>query len=196
MKIAVYSKNCKSKRRRSKLTIARDDDQVLSSISKFEFDRLMTFGDNLDALSFSARKIYWNIQTIIGATILDLAEYQMYSFHYYTMRAHIDFRLLYRDTNSLLYKIRSIVFYEELERKPASVVSEFNFSNYPNDHCSYSTENKRVVLKFKDEIAGDFITEFVRFKTKIYSVLSKSKYCLFNLKHVSSIFKLKRLLGF
>ena len=194
MKIAVYSKNCKSKRRRSKLTIARDDDQVLSSISKFEFDRLMTFGYNLDALSFSARKIYWNTQTIIGATILDLAEYQIYSFHYYTMRAHIDCRLLYSDTNSLLYKIRSIDFYEELERKPASVVREFDFSNYPNDHCSYSTENKLVVLKFKDDFAGDFITEFVRFKTKINSVLSKSKYCLFILKHVSSIFKLKRLL--
>ena len=127
----------------------------------------MIFGDNLAALSSRARKIYWNTPTIIGATILDLAKYQMYSFHY---------------------------FYEELAKKPASIVKEFDFSNYPNDHHLYSTENKRVVLKFKDEFAGDFITEFVCLKPKLYSILSKSKYSLFILMHVSSIFKLQRLL--
>ena len=67
MNNAVYGKNCESKRRRSKLTIARDADQVLSSISKFEFDRFMIFGDNLTALSFHARKEYtsnnWNNYT-------------------------------------------------------------------------------------------------------------------------------------
>ena len=114
----------------------------------------------------------------------------MYSFHYFTMRAHFDCRLLYSDTDSLLYKIRSTDFYEELARKPASVFSEFDFSNYPNDHYLYSTENKRVVLKFKDEFAGDFITEFVCLKPKLYSILSKSKYSLSSLMHVSSIFKL------
>ena len=82
MNNAVYSKNCESKRRRSRLTIERDADQVLSFISKFEFDRFMKFGDNLAALSFHARKIYWNTPTIIGATILDLGKYQMYNFHY------------------------------------------------------------------------------------------------------------------
>ena len=132
MNNAVYGKNWESKRRRSKLTIARDADQVLSSISKFEFDRFMIFGANLAALSFHGRKIYWNNPTIIGATILDLARYQMYNLHYYPMRAHS--RLLYSDTDSLPYKIRSTDLYQELARKPASVVSEFDFSNYPNDH--------------------------------------------------------------
>ena len=57
MKNAAYGKNCESKRRRRKLTIARDADHVLNSISKFEFDRIMIFGDNLAALSFHARRI-------------------------------------------------------------------------------------------------------------------------------------------
>ena len=98
------------------------------------------------------------------------------------MRAHFDCRLLYSDTDSLLYKIRSTDFYEELARKPASVVSEFDFSNYPNNHYLYSSEITRVVLKFRDEFAGDFITEFVCLKPKLYSILSKSKYSLFILK--------------
>ena len=111
------------------------------------FDRFMKFGYNLTALSFRARKIFSNTPTIIGATILDLARYQMYSFHYYTMRAPFDCRLLYSDTDCLLYKIRSGEFYEEPARKPVSVASGLDFSNYPNDHCLYSTKNKRVVLK-------------------------------------------------
>ena len=104
MNNAVYYKNCESKRRRSQLTIARDADQILCSISKFDFDGFMILGDNLAALSFRARKIYWSTQTIIGATILDLAKYQMYRFHYFTMLAQFDCRLLFSDTDSLLYK--------------------------------------------------------------------------------------------
>ena len=126
MNNAVYGKNFESRRRRSKLTFVRDADQVLCFTSKFEFDRFMTFGDNLAALSFRARKVYRNTPTIIRATMLDLAKYQMYSFHYYTMRAHFDCRLLYSDTDSSLCKIRSTDFYEELAQKPASVVSEFD----------------------------------------------------------------------
>ena len=80
----------------------------------------MIFGDNLTAVSFGARKIYWNTTIIVEATILDLAKYQMYSFHYYTMRAHFDCRSLYSDTDILLSKFQSTDFYEELARKPAS----------------------------------------------------------------------------
>ena len=76
----------------------------------------------------------------------------------------------------------------------ASDVSEFDFSNYPNDHYFYSTEKKRVVLKIKDQFAGDFIAEFVCLMPKLYSILSKSKYSLFILKHVRSVFKLQKLL--
>ena len=101
MKNAIYGKKCESKRRRSKLTIARDADQVVSSISKFEFDRFMIFGNNLAELSFSARKIYWNTPTVIAANILDLAKYQKYSFHF-TRSAPSDCRLLFSDTDSLL----------------------------------------------------------------------------------------------
>ena len=154
--------------------------KIRGSISKLEFNQFMIFGDNLAALSFRARKIYWNTPTIIGATILYLSKYQMYSFHYFIIGAHFY-------TDSLIYKIRSREFYEELARKPASVVSELDFSNYPNDHYLYSAEYKRVALKFKDKFAGDFITELVCLKPKLYSILSKIKYFLFILKHVLSL---------
>ena len=56
MNIAVYGKNCESKRRRNKLVIRRDAESTLSTISKFEFERYIIFGENLAALSTRPKK--------------------------------------------------------------------------------------------------------------------------------------------
>ena len=140
----------------AKLTVARDADQILSSISELEFDRIMILGDNLAALSFRTRKTHWITPTIIEAVILDQAKYQMISSHYYTMRGHVGCRLLYSDFDSLLFQIRSRDFYEQLARKSVSVVTEFDFSNYPNDQGLYSTEIKLVVLQENGQFYGRF----------------------------------------
>ena len=102
MKKAVYGKYCEYKRRRIKITITRIAEQVLNVLSKFEFDRYMIFGENMAALTTRPKSIFWNTPTIVGATILDLAKYHMYYFHYRVMRPNFDCRLLYRDTDSLL----------------------------------------------------------------------------------------------
>ena len=130
MNSAVYGKNCESRRRRSKLTFRARCRSSSVFYFKVRVCRFVILGDNLAASSFSARKIYQNTPKLSGATMLDLAKYQMYSCHYYTMRAHFDCRLLYSDTDNLLYKIRSIDLYDDLARKPASVVSGSHFSNF------------------------------------------------------------------
>ena len=105
---------------------------------------------------------------------------QVFSSHYYTMRAHFDCRLLYSDMDSLLFKIRSREIYEQLVSKTISVFIEFDFSNHPKDHCLYSTENKLVVLKLTDSFTGDFVTEFVCLKPNYTQHSQKeSIHCLF-----------------
>ena len=178
MNNAVYGKNCESKRRRNKITISRDAEHALKIISRFEFDRYMIFGENLAALTTRPKSIYWNTPTIVGATILDLAKFHMYSLDYNVMRPNFNCRLLYSDTDSLLYAIKSDDFYTELSQKPQSVLSHFDFSNYLPNHFLYDTTNKRVVLKYKDEFAGNYITDFICLKPKLYSILSKSKFIL------------------
>ena len=51
---------------------------------------------------------------------------------------------------------------------------EYDFSDYPKDHSCYSTENKKVVGKFKDECNGRPITEFVSLRPKMYSIFEAS----------------------
>ena len=174
----VYGKNCESKRRKNKTTVSRDAEHALKIISKFEFDLYMIFGENLAALTARPKSIYWNTPTIVGATILDLAKYHMYAFHYNVMRPNFHCRLLYSDRDSLLYAINSDNFYKELSQKPQSVLSHFDFSNYPPNHFLYNTTYKRVDLKYRDEFVGDYITDFICLKPKLNSILPKSKFIL------------------
>ena len=172
----VYGKNCESKRRKNKTTVSRDAELMI--ISKIEFDLYMIFGEHLAALTTRPKSIYWNTPTIVGATILDLAKYHMYAFHYNVMRPNFHCRLLYSDRDSLLYAINSDNFYKELSQKPQSVLSHFDFSNYPPHHFLYNTTYKRVVLKHRDEFFGDYITDFICLKPKLNSILPKSKFIL------------------
>ena len=94
------------------------------------------------------------------------------------MRSSFDCPLLYSDTDSLLYRINCEDLYREL--KESKVLDQFDFSNYPEDHELYSEENKSVVLKFKDEFAGDYIKEFRCLKPKLYSITFACECFTFN----------------
>ena len=114
--------------------------------------------------------------TIVGATILDLSYVlRMYGFHYDVVRANFWCSLLYSDTDSLLYKVETTDLYADLSKKK-EVGTEFDFLNYQDNHPLYSDVNHSRVLKFKDEFAGDYISEFICLKPKMYSITSKSKY--------------------
>ena len=66
------------------------------------------------------------------------------------MKASMNLELLYSDTNSFIYAIKTEDVYVDLQK----LTDSFDFSNYPNDHFLFSNVNKRVVFKFKDETAG------------------------------------------
>jgi hypothetical protein len=45
----------------------------------------------------------------------------------------------------------------------------FDNSDYPKNHALYDNKNKKVVLKFKDELSGVEMVEFVGLASKLYS---------------------------
>ena len=134
----------------------------------------MIFGENMAALTALPKSIFWKAPTILGAPIWDLAKYHMYYFHNRVMRPKFSCRLLYSETESLLHSVESPEFYKELSEEPQSVLSHFDFSNYPSDHFLFNASNKKVILKFKDEFAGDYTTKFICLKAKgILNVFNK-----------------------
>ena len=174
MNNSVYGKTIESKRRGLKVDITRDVKKLQNLHQNSSSTNFKIFGENMAAICSRAKVIKWTTPTIVGATILDLSKLRMYGFHYDVMRANFWCSLLYSDTDSLLYKVETTDLYADLAKKK-EVCKEFNFSNYPDNHLLYSHVNHSRVLKFKDEFACDYISEFIGLKPKMYSITSKSK---------------------
>ena len=90
----------------------------------------------------------------------------MYDFYYNFMKKHFDAKLLFTDTDSLAYEIKSENFYEDFFKWK----DLFDFSNYSKDSKFYDDDNKKVIGKMKDEYGGVIIDEFVGLKSKMYSI--------------------------
>ena len=90
----------------------------------------------------------------------------MYDFHDNFILKSFDAELLFTDTDSLTYAIKSENVYEEFFKWK----DLFGFSNYSKDSKLFDETNKNVIGKMKDEFGGVIITEFVGLKSKMYSI--------------------------
>ena len=90
----------------------------------------------------------------------------MYDFHYNFMKKIFDAELLFTDTDSLTYEIKSENVYEEFFKWK----DLFDFSNYSKDSKFFNETNKKVIGKMKDEFGGVIVIEFVGLKSKMYSM--------------------------
>ena len=105
--------------------------------------------------------------------ILDLSKTLMYDFHYnYIRKNYTDCQLLFTDTDSLFYRIKTEGDIYEDFLKDRSL---FDNSDYPKSSKFFFGENKKVIGKFKDEAAGKPILEFIGLKSKMYSYTTEDK---------------------
>ena len=101
-------------------------------------------------------------------TALELRTWLMYDFHYNFNKKIFDAELLFTDTDSLTYEIKSEDIYEEFSKHKHL----FDFSNYPKDSKFFHQPNKKVFDKMKDVSEGKIIDEFVGLKSNMYSMKS------------------------
>ena len=88
----------------------------------------------------------------------------MYKSHYDYMRNKYgnDSRLLFTDTGSLMYEIKTEDVYEDFSNDKEM----FDFSNYSTKSKYYDNSNKLLVGEMKDETADVVIEEFFKLKPK------------------------------
>ena len=93
----------------------------------------------------------------------------MHDFHYNFIKKNFDVELLFTDTDSLAYEIKSEDVYEEFFKQNYL----FDFSNFLKDSKFFNEANKKVIGKMKDEFVGVILEEFVGLKSKMYSMKKK-----------------------
>ncbi len=174
MSSSAYGKTMESKRNRRQVKIIRNYKDMMNEVNKTTFESFVIINDQLATASSRTQKFVWDKPTLVGAVILDLSKKFMFDFHYMKMKSNLNLELLYGDTDSLIYKVQSDDVHQDFFRNK-HLKRYFDFSNFPETHPLYSGEDKRVVLKFKDEMRGAIVKEFVGLKPKLYSFLTEGK---------------------
>ena len=170
MNNSVFGKTIENIRKRQNIELVDDRKKALKLSSRPNFDRCTIFDRNLIAIHMKKTEVYFNKPVYVGQAILDLSKTLMYDFHYnyikdkYGQKAE----LLFTDTDSLMYQIKTKDFYKDI---CYDIKNKFDTSDYPTDHPSgiLTGVNKKVIGKFKDESSGKQITHFVGLRPKLYS---------------------------
>ena len=95
-----------------------------------------------------------------------LSKWKIYGFLYNFIKKNFNAELLFTDTDSLTYEIKSKNAYEEFFKWK----DLFDFSNYSKDSEFFDDTNKKVIGKMKDEYGGVNIDQFIGLKSKMYSI--------------------------
>ena len=130
------------------------------------------FSENLVSVHMRKTSLLMNKPVYLGMCILDLSKTIMYDFHYNYIKSKYEdkAKLLFTDTDSLMYEIETEDFYKDIA---GDVKDRFDTSDYPENHPSGipTGENKKVLGMMKDEAAGKIIKEFVGLRSKLYSFI-------------------------
>ena len=172
MNNSVFGKTMENLRKRSNIKLETDPEHFLKLTRKPTYVSSKIFDENLVGVQMKKTCLFLDKPSYVGFSILDMSKTLMYEFHYnYIRKKYPDAKLLFTDTDSLFYHIKAEDIYSDFYKDK----DLFDNSDYPKSSKFHFAENKKVIGKFKDETAGDTITEFVGLKSKMYSYKTENK---------------------
>ncbi|KYN24367.1 hypothetical protein ALC57_04029 [Trachymyrmex cornetzi] len=146
---------------------------VEAMIAKPNFHSRSIFARNLIAVELRKLEVKFNKPIYVGMCILDISKVCLYEFHcdYMLPLFHDKCKIMYTDTDSLIYHIENIIQCENIYETIKRDIARFDTSDYPVDNAyGMSLANKKVPGLVKDENNGMIMTEFVGLRAKMYAV--------------------------
>ena len=123
--------------------------------AKPNYDCCTIIDENLIAVHMKKTKLYFNKPVCLGKSILDLSKSLMCDFHYNYVKTKYEdkAKLLFTDTDSLAYEIKTKDFYKDIN---PDIEKRFDTSDYPTNHPSgiRTGLNSKVLGMFKGEDGG------------------------------------------
>ena len=130
-------------------------------VNKPNFISQKIIDKNLVAVHCRKKILCLNKPIYAGFCILELSKLLMYQFHYdYVLKIFDNVKLLFTDTDSLVYEIVNGNVYEQCFKGK----DLFDFSEYSKDSIYFDESNRKKLGKMKDECNGNKIDEFVGLK--------------------------------
>ena len=154
---SVYGKTMENLSKRINVRLVNNEIDFLKYTSRPTHITHKTFGKSYAAIHGIKPVLTFNKPIYVGFTVLELSRWLMYDFHYNFFKKHFDAELLFTDTDSLTYEMKSEDVYEEFFKHK----HVFDFSNYPKDSKFFDQTNKKVIGKMKEESEGKIIASLL-----------------------------------
>ena len=169
MNNSVFGKTMENIRSHKNIKLVNNKEGYLRAVMKPNFKSGVLLGEDLISCKMGKTKVVMKKPVYLGQAILDLSKLVMYEFHHDYMKQKYSedkLKLLYMDTDSLVYSIRTENFYVDIA---ADVEARFDTSGYVPDRPLPVGKNKKVIALMKDELGGKIMREFICLRPKMYS---------------------------
>ena len=166
---SFFGKTIQNQRNQIDVKIVLDENHVKKLINKPHFKTFKILNEDKALVSMNKINVKLNRPIYIGFTVLELSKLLMFDSYYNCFKKHYqdNLRLCYSDTDSFVFSIET----EDIYRDFNTVFSDkMDLSNYPLNHPIFDNRFEKEIGKFKDEMGGKIITEFIALKAKLYSV--------------------------
>ena len=167
---AAYGKTMENMRKRIKLRVVKNAKDFIKYTSRSTCVNWEVFENNLAAIHEKKILVTLNKPIYVRFTVLEISKWEMNNFHYNFMIGTFNNRLLFKDTDSLCYKLYEKNSYKKMYKYKELI----DLCNFPVSSKYYCSDNKKALGKMKDEYGGKSILKFVGLKSKMYSILDES----------------------
>ena len=177
---SVYGKTLENVRKHRDIKIVRSNRKRSVYASEPNYHSTKYISDDLLIMEMKNREVYMNKPVYLGQAILDHSKMLMYEFWYdyvkpkYANDVDSDdddkIKLCYMDTDSFIFFVKTDDFYKDISN---DIDKWFDTSAYSKDidRPLPKGKNKKVIGKFKDELAGQIMSKCCTLCAKTYSYL-------------------------
>ncbi|KAL4083783.1 hypothetical protein QTP88_029099 [Uroleucon formosanum] len=149
---SVFGKCMENFRTRTSIKLVSSEKKANKLMAKTNFKNRTIYSKNLMAIHQYKETIKFDKAIYVGSAIIDKYGRKISS--------------LYSDTDSLIYAIQTVNFFNDLKN---DLLPYFDTSNYPKDHYCFSVIHKGQPGFFKDEFKSIILKEFVSLRPKLYA---------------------------
>eukprot|EP00438_Fugacium_kawagutii_P030269 Skav219081 [mRNA] locus=scaffold1777:108894:110345:+ [translate_table: standard] len=166
MNNAVYGKTMENVRNHIDFELVSTQQRIQKCINNPNYKGCHIINEELAGVEKTKTVLKLDKPIYLGMSILDLSKVHMYSFYYDVLKDKYkdNVKLIYTDTDS--YVIQT--FTEDIYEDWMDIKDYMDFSGYDKNHICYDATNKKVLGKFKDEMDGKIITNFIALRPKMY----------------------------
>ena len=140
---SVFGKTMENLRKRIHVRLVNNEIDVLKYTNKPTYVIYKLFDKDFAAIHEIKSVLVLNKPIYIGFTALELSKWMMYDFHYNFIQKNFNAELLFTDTDSLTYEIKSGNIDEEFFKWK----DLFDFSNYSKNSKFFDNVIQKLLVK-------------------------------------------------